>query len=372
MKDFIPVCEPCLTGNEKAYLQECIDTGWVSSEGPFVRRFERAVADWCGMPHAISVANGSVALDLACEALGIVPGDEVIMPSFTIISCAAAVVRLGGTPVLVDSDPVTWQMDASAVAKAITSRTKAIMVVHIYGHPADFDPIAQVAKSHGLAIIEDAAEVHGALYKDRPCGGLGDISCFSFYANKLVTTGEGGMVLCRDAALANRLKSLRNLCFLPDRRFIHEELGHNFRLTNLQAALGVAQLESLDKTVAFKRAVAHRYDAAFKGHPLLKTPVEEEWARNVYWVYGLVLDDRLPFDAFEWAEKLKERGVDTRPFFAPMHIQPVFRRMGMFANLSLPVSERLYARGLYLPNGMNLTGKQQETVIAAVLETLDA
>ena len=250
---FIPVNEPLLTGNAKKYLAECIDTGWISSEGPFVQRLEEEMSQRAGRKFGVAVTNGSAALDVAVAALGLGPGDEVILPTFTIISCAASIVRAGATPVVVDCDADTWNMTAEHVAEKITARTRAIMVVHIYGLPVDMDPIVAVAEKHGLKIIEDAAEMHGQTYKGKPCGSFGDISTFSFYPNKLVTTGEGGMVLTDDPILAEKCRSLRNLCF-QKKRFVHEELGWNFRMSNLQAALGVAQLENLDDFVERKRA----------------------------------------------------------------------------------------------------------------------
>ncbi len=367
----IPVNEPLLDGNEKRYLAECIDTGWISSEGPFVARFEREMAARCGRRHAVAVANGSVALDAAVQALGLGPGDEVILPSFTIISCAAAVVRAGATPVVVDSDPVTWNMDPAAVARAVTPRTRALMVVHIYGLPCDMGALEAIAAQHGLKIIEDAAEMHGQAWRGRPCGSFGDISTFSFYPNKHVTTGEGGMLLTDDDALAERCRGLRNLCFAPPRRFVHHELGHNWRMSNLQAALGCAQLERLDGFVARKRAMGRAYDERLAGVPgLQRLPARTADAENIWWVYGLVLDDDVPFDGDEAIRRLGTAGIGTRPFFWPMHEQPVLRRLGLFDGLVLPVAERLARRGFYLPSGLALTEAQIDTVAQAVRELM--
>jgi len=268
----IPVNTPLLDGNERKYLLECLDTGWISSEGPFIKQFEERFAARVGRKYGVAVSNGSVALDAAVMALGFGPGDEVILPSFTIISCAAAIVRAGAVPVVVDSDPHTWNMTAEGVAAAMTPKTKAIMVVHIYGLPVDMDPILVLAAKHGLKIIEDAAEMHGQTYRGRPCGSFGEISTFSFYPNKHVTTGEGGMILTDDLALAEKCRSLRNLCFQARKRFVHDELGWNFRMTNLQAALGVAQLETLDAHVAKKREMGRRYDKLLANLPDLQRP----------------------------------------------------------------------------------------------------
>lgn len=364
---FIPVNEPLLDGDEKRLLIECIETGWISSEGPFVQRFEEAFAARVGRRHGIAVANGSVALDASVVALGIGPGDEVILPSFTIISCAAAVVRAGATPVVVDCDPRTWNMDVAQVEAAITPRTRAIMAVHIYGLPCDMGALEALADKHGLAIIEDAAEAHGLDCAGRPCGSFGRLSTFSFYPNKHITTGEGGMIVTDDDELAARLRSLRNLCFQPQRRFVHEELGWNFRLTNLQAALGVAQLARLDDFVAIKRRMGARYSALLGDIPALQLPLST-WphADNLYWVYGVVIDEAHPLDAEAAMKALAAEGIGTRPFFWPMHEQPVFRKMGLFEGVKLPVAERLARRGFYLPSGLALTEAQTVRVAEAV------
>lgn len=367
----IPVNEPLLDGNEKKYLAECIDTGWISSEGPFVERFEREFAARVGRKHAVAVCNGSLALDAAVAALDLGPGDEVILPSFTIISCASAIVRAGATPVVVDSDADTWNMNVAQVAARITPRTKAIMVVHLYGLPCDMAPLLDLAQRHGLKLIEDAAEMHGQTWRGRPCGSFGDISTFSFYPNKHITTGEGGMLVMDDDALAARCRRLRNLAFAPPRRFVHEEMGWNLRMSNLQAALGCAQLERLDEFVARKRAMGARYSALLAGTPGLQLPqARNADAENIYWVYGLVLDDDVPFDAEEAMRRLAARGVGCRPFFWPMHEQPVFHRMGLFKDEKLPVSECLGRRGFYIPSGMALTPAQIDAVAAAVKDLM--
>lgn len=367
----IPVNEPLLNGNEKRYLDECIDTGWISSEGPFIKQFEEQFAARMGRKHGIAVCNGSVALDAAVAALGIGRGDEVILPTFTIISCAAAIVRAGATPVVVDSDPVTWNMDVSQIEAKITPQTKAIMLVHIYGLPVDMRPLLELAKKYGLAIIEDAAEMHGQTYRGQSCGSFGELSTFSFYPNKHVTTGEGGMILTDDARLAERCRSLRNLCFQPQQRFLHDELGWNFRMTNLQAALGVAQLERLDEFIARKRRMGRRYTELLAGTLGVQLPLAQtDYADNIYWVYGVVLDEAVPFDAKEAMRRLGEQKIGTRPFFWPMHEQPVFRKMGLFDDVSCPVAERLARRGFYLPSGLALTDDQIERVAAEVKEMM--
>jgi len=371
MGSFIPVNEPLLNGNEKKYLNECIDTGWISSEGPFVRRFEEKMAASVGRKYGIAVSSGTAALETAISALQLQPGDEVILPAFTIISCTAAIVRRGCIPVLVDSDPDTWNMDVEQIEAKISARTKAIMVVHIYGLPVDMDPVLALAEKYGLKIIEDAAQMHGQTYKGLPCGSFGNISIFSFYPNKHITTGEGGMILTDDDRLAKRCRSLRNLCFKTDRRFLHEELGYNFRMTNLQAAVGLAQLERIEEFIARKRAMGKRYTDLLSGVPGLELPLERtQYADNIYWVFGIVLKDDVLFDAGEMMRRLGEHKIGTRPFFWPMHKQPVFQKMGLFVNERYPVAERLAGRGFYIPSGLALTKTQMERVANTVKDII--
>lgn len=368
----IQVNEPLLDGNEKKYLAECIDTGWISSEGPFIKQFEEQMAKRLGRKHAIAVCNGTAAIDASVEALGIGPGDEVILPSFTIISCIAQIVRAGATPVLVDSDLSTWNMKVDEIEAKITSRTKAIMVVHIYGLPVDMDPILEIASIYGLKVIEDAAEMHGQTYNGKPCGSFGDVSTFSFYPNKHITTGEGGMILTDDDQFAESFRSLRNLCFKPEKRFVHDRLGWNLRMTNLQAALGVAQLERLDEFVARKRFMGRYYSELLSDlsdyiqMPLAKT----SYADNIYWVYGLVLKEKSGLNAEVVMKRMLEKGIGTRPFFFPMHNQPVFIKMSLFSKEEFPNSELLYEKGFYIPSGLAITKEQMEKVSEVLHEVL--
>jgi len=371
MSDFIPVNEPLLDGNEKNYLLECIETGWISSEGSFVKEFEQKFADRMGRKHGIAVSTGTAAIDAAVDALGIGPGDEVIMPTFTIISCINQIVRGGAKPVLVDSDPVTWNMEVSQIESKITPRTKAIMLVHIFGLPVDVDPVLDIARRHGLKVIEDAAEMHGQTYRGRPCGSFGDISTFSFYPNKHVTTGEGGMILTDDDELAEICRGLRNLCFQPKKRFVHERLGWNMRMTNMQAALGLAQLERLDDFVQRKRMMGQRYTELLQGLPGVQLPLPStEYADNISWVYGLLLGDSTGMDAESAMKRLAEKGVGTRPFFYPMHQQPVLRKMGLFEGEQYPVAEKMAKYGFYIPSGMALTEEQMSSVAERVKSVL--
>ncbi len=369
----IPVNEPLLNGNEKKYLNECIDTGWISSEGPFIKKFEEGMASYVGRKYALAVTNGTAALEMAVEALGIAQGDEVIMPSFTIISCAQAIVKAGATPVLVDSEYDSFNMKAEDIEAKITPKTKAIMAVHIYGLPVDMAPLLELAKKYNLKIIEDAAEMHGQTYNGKMCGSFGDISIFSFYPNKHITTGEGGMVLVDDKALYERCKSLRNLCFSPDsdKRFIHEELGWNLRMTNLQAALGVAQLERIDQFIVKKRWIGEMYRKLLSDIKAINLPVKQkEFAKNIYWIYAITLKDEYQKNAKEIMAELGKHKIGTRPFFYPMHKQPVFNKMGLFLDDDLPNSEKLYERGFYIPSGLALTEEQINEVSRVMHEVL--
>ncbi|MEI7672666.1 MAG: DegT/DnrJ/EryC1/StrS family aminotransferase [Deltaproteobacteria bacterium] len=400
----IPVSEPLIGEKEIEYVNECLRNGWISSAGLFIEEFEEKWAAYCGMKYGIAMSNGTAALQAAVGCIGLQPGDKVIMPTFTIISCAQAVLYNGGIPILVDSDPRTWCMDVHEVKIKVENeiekgdgKLKAIMPVHIYGHPVDMDPILELAEKYNLKIIEDAAEVHGAEYLTgratanpqwKKCGSLGNISVFSFYANKLITTGEGGMLLTNDPAYADKARSLRNLCFQPHHRFYHTELGHNFRLTNLQAAIGLGQLERIEEIIARKRRMGKAYTEQLQGITGLQLPVEESWAKQVYWMYGIVLNENTGLDAVQFAEKLKEKGVETRPFFLGMHEQPVFqtpsllspnlpslgrrdRGRALFTGESYPVAERIARQGLYLPSGLTLTEEQLGQVCLVVKAVLD-
>jgi perosamine synthetase len=371
MNNFIPVNEPLLNGNEKKYLNECIDTGWISSEGPFIKQFEQEIARYVGRKYAIAVTNGTAALEMAVVALGLKEGDEVIIPNFTIISCAQALVKVGAKPVLVDCELDTFNMKIEDVESKITKKTKAIMVVHIYGLPVDMDPVLEMALKYNLKIIEDAAEMHGQTYKGKKCGSFGNISIFSFYPNKHITTGEGGMALTDDPVLAERCESLRNLCFVLGKRFVHEELGWNLRMTNLQAALGVAQFERIDEFITKKRWIGQMYQELLSDIQVINLPVpKKEYADNIYWVFPIVLKDAYYQNAEQVMKGLGVHNIGTRPFFYPMHKQPVFNKKGFFLDENLPNSEKLYERGFYIPSGMAITKEQIEEVSRVLHELL--
>ena len=317
------------------------------------------MANLCHRKHSFAVCNGSAALELAVKAIGIQPGDEVIMPTFTIISCALAVIRAGATPIYVDADPQTWNMKVEDIEPLITERTKAIMAVHIYGITVDMDPLLEISKKYDLKVIEDAAEVIGQTYKGKPCGSFGDISTFSFYPNKHITTGEGGMVLTDDPEIAERCKSMRNLCFGKADRFVHQELGWNFRMSNLQAAVGVAQLERLPQTMEKKREIGRMYHQHLEGCESFTLPLTQtDYCENIYWVFGIVSKDHKK-DAKWWMKDLAKKGIGTRPFFYPMHLQPCNQISEKTLNKDpLNHSEKLAKYGFYLPSGVTLTPAQ--------------
>lgn len=371
--DFIPVNEPLLNGNEKKYLCECIDTGWISSEGPFVKEFEQKMSATVGRKYGIAVSNGTAALEVAAQALGIVEGDEVIMPTFTIISCAMAITKLGAVPVLIDSDINDWNMNIDEIEAKITDKTKAIMIVHLYGLPVQVDKVLELAEKYQLKVIEDAAEMHGQTYNGKPCGSFGDISTFSFYPNKHVTTGEGGMIVTDNEELAERCREIRNLCFRKDIRYVHDEISDNYRFTNLQAAVGLAQLERLEEFVQKKRDMGKYYTEKLQGIKGLQLPVEKtSYADNIYWVYGLLLKEDIKADNRQIQKLFAEEGIGTRTFFWCMHEQPVYQKMGLFKGEHYKNAEYLARKGFYIPSGLALTKEQMDRVVDGVVKVLKA
>ncbi len=355
-KRIIPVNTPLFIGNEKKYLNDCIDTGWVSSDGSYVKKFEEEFAKYIGMDHGISVCNGSLAIDLAVAALELKKGDEIILPTFTIISCISAIIRLGLNPVLVDCCPKTFNMNPDDVIKKISSKTKVIMVVHIYGLPVDIDPIKEIATKNNIKIIEDSAEMHGQTYKSENCGSLGDISTFSFYANKHITTGEGGMVLTSDEEIAEKCRYFRNLCFKAESRFVHDDLGWNYRMSNIQAAVGLAQLECIDDFIMKKRDIGKKYQDRLKNlSEIFQLPIERnDFAENIYWVFSLVLREGLDFSLKDITNYLSNHGIGNRPFFWPMHLQPYLIKHGYFKDETHPNSEYIAKNGFYIPSGLGI------------------
>ncbi len=366
-RHIIPVCEPTLGGNELKYVQRAIETNWISSAGSFIPEFEHRFAEFCGAKYGVSCNNGTVALHLALATLGLEPDDEVILPAFTMIATINAVTYCGARPVLVDSEPTYWQMDVAQVAAKITPRTKAIIPVHTYGHPVDMDPLLELADRHGLSVLEDAAESHGAEYKGRRTGGLGRAGVFSFYGNKIITTGEGGMITTNDEHLARLAWNLRDHAFSHERHFWHKFVGFNYRMTNLQAAVGLAQTEQLDGFVAARRRNAALYTQRLATIPGITTPPEAGWAKNVFWMYGILVDEAAyGMNRDQLRQVLAENGVETRTFFIPMHCQPVYWQQ--FKGQRYPVAEKLCQMGFYLPSASSLTLAEIEYVTDVIRE----
>jgi perosamine synthetase len=369
--DFIPVSTPSLNGDDAEAVAQAIREGWISSEGPQVKEFEEKFARLIGVKHGIAVANGTAALDIAIEALGVGPGDEVILPSFTIVSCLNQILRSGATPVFVDALPDTWNLDPGGVEAAITTQTKAIIVVHIYGLPADVDRVKTLADAHAIPLIEDSAEAHGQHLEGSALGSFGTLSTFSFYSNKLITTGEGGMILSNNDDLAARARELRNLSFNPEQRFVHHTIGWNYRLTAMQAALGLSQMARMEDLLAHKQEIGQHYQDLFAGVDELQRPLAKyRGSSNVYWVFGLALAPDSALSAQEMMTQLQRRGIGTRPFFFPLHQQPVLARFGHDKQAPLPHSEWLGEKGFYIPNGADSTEEKRERVASAVKEVL--
>jgi perosamine synthetase len=370
--EFIPVCEPFLNGNEKKYALDAIESGWISSSGKYVNQFEKSFSEYCGVNHGIAVCNGTVALHLALVAIGIGKGDEVIIPNFTMIASAFAVCYTGAVPVFVDAEGTTWNIDISKIEEKITSRTRAIMPVHIYGHPCDMNGIIEIAKKHGLRIIEDAAEVHGAEYHGARCGSLGDIACFSFFANKILTTGEGGMVITNDQHLADRCRYFKNLCFplTGSRNYMHDEIGFNYRMSNVHAALGLAQTERIGEYIELRRKNHKLYRETLAEIPGLYLQPEEEGCKNVYWMNGLVINKQeFGINRDTLMKKLFEQGIDSRYFFRGMNKQAALLKYGCNTVDEYPVTDWLADNGLYLPSGTGLQASDIDR-ICSVLYTI--
>jgi len=367
----IAIAEPDLSGNEEKYIVECVRTGWISSKGKFVNQFEEKFAEYIGVKHAIAVSSGTAALHLALAALDIQPGDEVIMPTFTMIACANAAKYLGAKPVLVDSEISTWNIDPNKIEEKITKKTKAIMVVHIYGHPADMDPIIKIAKKYNLYVVEDAAEAHGAEYKGKKVGGIGDVGCFSFYANKIITTGEGGMVTTNDDEIAEKVRKLRDQGYNPSLRkwLVHDIVGYNYRLTNLQAAIGLAQLERIEVFINRHRENAHYYNSLLKDIPGITLPPEMPWAKNVYWMYTCLINEEITgVTRDEVIQMLETYGIDSRATFLPIHMQPPYKNY--YSQEKYPIAEMLGKRGINLPSGNTLTKIEIEYIVDILKELL--
>ena len=362
MKYKIPAARPDLDETELENVKDAVASGWVSSKGPFIEEFEIEFSKYIGAEHGIAASNGTVALHLALTALGIGPGHEVLVPSLTFIAAANAVTYTGARPVFVESHPEYWCMDPEAVKKSITDKTKAVLLVHLYGHPCDLDPILEVARERKLLIIEDCAEAHGAEYNGKRVGSFADVSCFSFYGNKIITTGEGGMCLTNSRGLAEKMRILRDHGMNPTRRYWHDVIGFNYRMTNLQAALGVAQLKKIDRLVERKREIAKNYRELLAQAADIVQPPEMHWAKNVYWFYSVLLNPKVRDSVMT---HLDQEGIETRPFFYPIHTLPPYRH-----GLKLPVAEELSARGLNLPSGPKILDDEIQYVASALKTAL--
>lgn len=355
---FIPVCEPALIGNESKYVNDCLKTNWISSAGKYIGMFENDFAKYCETKYGIATCNGTVSIHLALEALNIGPDDEVIVPDFTMIASVNSILYTGAKPVFVDADIETWCIDPKLIEEKITKKTKAIMPVHIYGHPCDMDPIQKLAKKYNLSIVEDAAEAHGALYKNKKIGSLGDAASFSFYSNKILVCGEGGMVVTNDEKLADRMRLLKNHAFTKN-RFTHEEVGYNYRMTNIQAAIGLGQLENADKLVQMRINNANLYNKLLRNIKGIILPPSKDWAKNVYWMYGILLSKEFGMPRDRLREELLKEGIDTRSFFIPSHRQPMFTKKSKKFKMPdisgrYPVSDNLGSSGFYLPSSSHL------------------
>lgn len=366
----IPVCVPLLGEKELAYVTDCVKMNWISSKGKYVEEFERKFAAYCGCKYGITTTNGTTAIHLALASIGLEKGDEVIIPAFTMIGSVFPIVYCGAKPVLVDAEPETWNMNVNQIEEKITNRTKAIMPVHIYGHPCDMDPIMKIAKKHGLYVVEDAAEAHGAEYKGKKAGGIGDAGCFSFYANKIITCGEGGMVVTNSEKIAQHAAALKDLSFSDGKKriYLHSEIGYNYRMTNLQAAIGLAQFERINDFVEMRRKNARLYSESLKGVNGISLPTEREWAKNVYWMYSILVEPEFGLSRDELMAALEKKGIETRSFFIPMNEQPVFRNMHLFKGENYPVAEELSKKGLYLPSSSGLKPDEIAYVCDSIID----
>ncbi len=368
MVSSIPVSEPCLVGRELELVSDAVRSGWVSSAGPYIDKFEKNFAAYHGVKHCVALANGTAALEVSLHAIGVKPGDEVIIPSFTIISLALAVLRLGAIPRLVDVDPDNWNLTAEGVQAALSDKTRAVIVVHGFGHPADMDPTLELARVHDIKVIEDAAESIGSRYKGRLCGTLGDVGSFSLYANKLITTGEGGCITTNDDEIARKARGYINLYFGREERFSHEGLGYNFRMTNVQAALGCAQLEQIDYFAARKKQIGGWYRDALAGCDTVDFQATVGPVDHVYWMYCVVLRSHVEMTAMSAMAYLGERGIGTRNLFKGLHTQVPLQPYLVHTDKHFSVTERLYGRGFYVPSAVTLTKDNVMTVVDVLNE----
>ncbi len=354
MKKIITVAQPALIGNEKKYVADCLKSTWISSIGKYINKFENEFAKFCNVKYAAACSNGTVGLHLTLLAMGVKPGDEIILPTLTYIATANAIVYCNAKPVFVDSDPETWNIDPNKIEDKITKKTKGIIVVHLYGHPVDMDPIRKIAKKHDLFIVEDAAEAHGAEYKKKKVGSIGDIGVFSFFGNKIITTGEGGMVVTNSKKIDGKVRLFKGQGVSSKKRYWFLKVGYNYRMTNIQAALGLAQLEKIDTHLATRRKIANLYFENFKDvKEYISLPVEKHWAKHVFWMFTILLKDNVKISRDKFMLKLQKRGIETRPIFYPIHLLPPYKN----GKESYPRAEKISERGISLPTHAGLTAK---------------
>ncbi|MCJ7581147.1 MAG: DegT/DnrJ/EryC1/StrS family aminotransferase [Candidatus Aminicenantes bacterium] len=387
----IPVNQPLFAKNTQKYVSQCIETGWISSAGEFIQRFEHDFSHFLKVKYAVTTTSGTTALHLALISLGIGPDDAVFIPDLTMIAVPYAVLYTGASPVPIDVDPETYNINPLKIREYLTSQCrydpkqkahidkcthktfKAILPVHLYGHPCDMDAIKAIAEEYGLLVIEDAAEAHGAMLfkegdkeKGMYAGAIGDVGCFSFYANKIITTGEGGMVVTNSEKIASKARRFKDLAHSPEKRFFHTDLAYNYRMTNLQAAVGTAQMEEIDRFISIKRSMAQAYSSSLQNVRGLTLPIEKEWARSVYWMYALLVQEDFGISRDELMSALKKKGIDTRSFFIPVHKQPAIQKLQETQQRSFPESNQLSQKGLYLPSGLALTPSQIQEVCLAI------
>lgn len=361
----IPVYEPLLIGNEKKYILDCLKTNWISSAGVYITRFEKAFSRYCGAKYGIACSSGTAALHLTLAACGITKGDEVIIPTFTMIATASAVTYTGAKVIPVDAEPRTYNIDVERIEEKITPRSKAIIVAHIYGHPAEMAKILKIAKKYNLYVIEDAAEAHGAEYKGRKAGSLGDAGCFSFYGNKIITTGEGGMIITDNKKIFERAAYLRDHAFSCERHFWHKDLGFNYRMTNLQAAIGLAQTERINEFLKMKINIAKYYNSLFKNIRGITLPAHTKDIKNVYWMYSILVERNFGITRDELRQKLAKEGIETRTFFIPIHLQPIYSKI---CKGHYPVAEELCKKGLYLPSALTLKKRDIKYIVDTIFK----
>lgn len=369
MTKFYPIASPILNGNEKQYVMDCLDSNWISSNGSYIQKFEEQFAQYCGVKHAISCSNGTTALHLALLAYGIKEGDEVIIPTFTFVATANAVVYCGGTPIFIDSDSTTWNIDPAKIEAKITPHTKGIIPVHIYGHPADMDPIKELAKKYNLFVIEDAAQAVGAQYKGKMTGAIGDCATFSLFGNKIITTGEGGIITTNDDHIAEKIRILKSQGIDLKRKYWFPVIGYNYRMTNIQAAIGCAQLENINWHIQQRIRIANQYTQNLKNDHRLILPIEKEWAKNVYWMFSIICKDFTENERNLLMDRLKDKGIETRPFFYPMHALPPYQNLQ--DPVEFPIINRISAQGINVPSYGSLTDDDTRYISLKITETLN-